>query len=181
MGKKVLSKEVSDELCDLMSGIKLRADTSSIHVSSSAGNVFKDSFVTDGNLSRGDLSRDDIENNMAEVWVDIEDDEEVLFAIIDDELLELDKVDASNGTDDDYYDDEEDEIIEVVGKVKKKHTHQDIIGAFDMIQSFMEEEKLPLERRLTLDRLRYDVQMHQMQKPKASLTIRNFFQPLRKV
>ena len=53
--------------------------------------------------------------------------------------------DTSNSTDDDYYDDEEDEIIvEVVGKVKKKHTHQDIIGAFNMIQSFMEEEKLPL-------------------------------------
>ena len=53
--------------------------------------------------------------------------------------------DTSNGTDDDYNDDEEEEIIEVVGKVKKKHTDQDIIGAFNMIQSFlMEEEKLLL-------------------------------------
>ena len=56
--------------------------------------------------------------------------------------------DTSNGTDDDYYDDEEDKIIEVVGKqVKKKHTHlEDIImgGAFNMIQLFMEEGKLPL-------------------------------------
>ena len=40
------------------------------------------------------------------------------------------------------------------GKVKKKHTHQEIIGAFDIIQSFMEDEKLPLEKkRLVLDRL----------------------------
>ena len=48
-----------------------------------------------------------------------------------------------------------------------------------MIQSFMEDEKLPLERRLAL--LWYGVEMHQMQKPKASPTIRKFFQPIRKV
>ena len=34
------------------------------------------------------------------------------------------------------------------GKVKKKHMHQEVVGAFDMIQSFMEDKKLPLERRL---------------------------------
>ena len=91
---------------------------------------------------------------------------------------------GSKTTDDDYNDDEEDDIIVVEGepgKDKKKHTHQEVVGAFDMIQSFMEDEKLPLERRLALDRLRYGVQMHQMQKPKASPTIRKFFQPIRKV
>ena len=31
----------------------------------------------------------------------------------------------------------------------------------------MEDEKLPLEKRLALDSLRYGVQMHQMQKPKT--------------
>ena len=72
-------------------------------------------------------------------------------------------------------------VDEEPGKVKNKHTHQEIIGAFDMIQSFMEDEKLPLEKRLALDRLRYGVQMHQMRKPKASPTIRNFFQPIHKV
>ena len=73
-------------------------------------------------------------------------------------------------------------IEEEPGKVKKKHRHQEIIGAFDMIQSFMEDEKLPLEKRLALDRLvRYGVQMHLMRKPKASPTIRNFFQPILKV
>ena len=76
-----------------------------------------------------------------------------------------------------YNDDEEDDIIVVEGepgKVKKKHTHQEVVRALD--------EKLPLERRLALDRLRYGVQiMHQMQKPKASLTMRKFFQPIHKV
>ena len=46
-----------------------------------------------------------------------------------------------------------------------------------MIQSFMEDENLPLENRLSLDRLRYGVQMHQIRKPKASPTITKFFQP----
>ena len=73
-------------------------------------------------------------------------------------------------------------MFEKVCKVKKKHTYQEVIGAFDMIQSFMHEEKLPLDRRLALERLvRYSVQTHQMQKPKASPTIRNFFKPLPKV
>ena len=36
-------------------------------------------------------------------------------------------------------------IEEEPGKVKEKHRHQEIIGAFDMIQSFMEDKKLPLE------------------------------------
>ena len=74
-------------------------------------------------------------------------------------------------------DDEEDDIIVTEGepsKVKKKHKYQEVVRAFDMIQSFMENEKLLLERRLALDRLRYHgVQMHQMQKPKASPTSTN--------
>ena len=48
----------------------------------------------------------------------------------DDNLREIDEVDASN--DDDYNDDEEDEIIvvfEKVCKVKKKHTYQEVIGS----------------------------------------------------
>ena len=89
------------------------------------------------------------------------------------------------GVDHDYNDEEEDKIIvvfEKVCKVKKKHTYQELIGAFDMIQLFMHEEKLPLDHRLALERLVwYSVQTHQMQKPKASLTIRNFFQALPKV
>ena len=44
-----------------------------------------------------------------------------------------------------------------------------------MIQSFMEDENLPLENRLSLDRLRYGVQMHQMRKPKATSTITKLF------
>ena len=148
--QKVLSKKASDELCDLMSGIKLRANSSYIDVSSSTTNVFKDSFVTDG-----DLSRDDIEN-MAEVWVDIEDDQDIVNTIIDDKLQEIEEVDASKTDDDDYNDEEQDEIIVVSEKecrIKNKHTFQESIGAFDMIQLFMDEEKLPLDRKLALERI----------------------------
>ena len=99
---------------------------------------------------------------------------------IDDEVNE-----DSKTTNDDYNDDEESDIIivewEEAGKVKKKYTYQEVVRAFDMIQSFMEDEKLPLERRLALDRLRYNVQVHQMQKPKASPTINTFFQPIHKL
>ena len=63
----VVQHSSDEELCDLISSIKLRANASCIDLSSSTGNVFKDSFVADG-----DLLQDGIEN-MAEVWVDIED------------------------------------------------------------------------------------------------------------
>ena len=46
-----------------------------------------------------------------------------------------------------------------------------------MIQSFMEDENLPLENRLSLDRLRYGAHMHQIRKSKVSPTITKFFQP----
>ena len=106
--------------------------------------------------------------------------------VIDDELQEINnEVNGSKTTDEDYNGGDEDDNTIVIegesGKVKKKHTHQEFVGAFDTIQSFMEDEKLPLDRRLALDRLWYGVQMHQMHKPKASPTIRKFFQPICKV
>ena len=114
--------------------------------------------------------------------MEIEDNEEVMNAINDHELQKIDESAKNKNkiTVDDYNDDEEDEIImteEKPRKVKSKVTHNEITKAFDMIQSFMEDENLPLENRLSLDRLQYSVQMHQIWKPKDSPTITKFFQP----
>ena len=149
--KSVLSKEDSDELCDLMSSIKFRANVSSVDLSSSTVNTFKDSFVSDG-----DLSRDDMEN-VAEVWVDIENDEDIVNAVIDDKMQEIDEVNVSKPGNYHHNDDEEKDIITVFEnpcKVnKKKHTYQEDIGSFGMIQSFMHEQKWPSDHRLVLERL----------------------------
>lgn len=64
--QKVFSKNVSDELCDLMLGIQLRANESFVDVNSSVGAVFKDSFL----ITKGDLTKAKIEI-IAKVWVEI--------------------------------------------------------------------------------------------------------------
>ena len=92
-------------------------------------------------------------------------------------------MDLSKTDDDDCNDDEEDEIIADCEKsriAKNKHDCLKVIGAFDMIQPLAHEENLPFDRRLALDRLRCSANTRQMQKPKVSPTIKNFFQPFHK-
>ena len=56
--KVVVSKEISNELCTLMAGIKLKANESSIDTTTSTvGNIFKDTFVTDGDFSSDDFNQ----------------------------------------------------------------------------------------------------------------------------
>lgn len=103
--EKALNKDDSDELCDLISKIKLRANESSLDTI--IGAVFKDLFVTDRELPKtGTIT-------MAEVWVEIEDNEKVMNAITDNELQEIDESAKNKNkiTVDDCDDDEEDEII----------------------------------------------------------------------
>ena len=52
--------------------------------------------------------------NVAEFWADIEDDEDIVDAIVDDEIQELDQVDSSKPDDNDHNDDDEEDKIIVV-------------------------------------------------------------------
>ena len=61
---KVVSKEVSDELFQLMADVKLKADEYCIDTTNMAA-VFKDSFVSDCDISRDDMKC------MVENWVNI--------------------------------------------------------------------------------------------------------------
>ena len=70
------------------------------------------------------------------------------------------------------------QVAVLVGSVKKKYMHKDIIRDFDMIQSFMGKYKMPGERMLALKRLCYGVQKHHMQKPNPSPTIKKLFSNL---
>ena len=87
-------------------------------------------FVTDGDFSQKDMK------DMAEAWVNIEDDKGVVNAVIDDELQSLEQLDTSKttATDDNKCDDDDEEEVVLVGSAKKKYTHQDIVGDFDIIQ-----------------------------------------------
>ena len=70
----------------MTSSIKLKANESSIDTTTTVGNVFKDTFVTEGALSNDDF------HDMAEVWVNFEDIEDMINEIVDDELILVDAI-----------------------------------------------------------------------------------------
>ena len=57
----------------------------------------------------------------------------------------------------------------------RKTDRQDVLQAFDVIESYFTENKLPKEHQLAIGRLCYGMQTHHMQKPKKSPTLRCFF------
>ena len=166
--KKVVSNDTCNELCNLMNNIKLRAKECSIDTTTAVGNVFRDTFVTDGDISNDDL------HDMAEAWIDIEDTEDMINEIVDDELLLVDAI-VNNDKSLDDADDEEEEILQIETITEKKTKHMDVLEAFATIESYLAENKLPEEHQLSISKVRYGVQTHLMDKPKKSQTIRSFF------
>ena len=163
--KKVVSNDTCNELCNLMNSIKLRANECSIDTTTAVGNVFRDTFVTDGDISNDDF------HDMAEAWVNIEDNEDMINEIIDDELLLVDAIDKNL----DDADNEDDEEEEIETSTEKKTKHVDVLEAFATIESYFAENMLTKEYQLSISRLRYGVQTHRTQKPKKSPTIKSFF------
>ena len=170
---KVVSKEISDELCDLMNSIQLKADEYCVDTESNAGHVFKDTFVTDGES----ISQNDMEC-MVEVWINIEDDEDIVNELVEEAIHKLDIAETTS-PDDDIGDDDEEMTVENINTPTTRYTHQDAVQAFDILQSFMQQNKNPQEHKLALERLRHPVQKHHMQKPKKSPTITSYFQQRR--
>ena len=80
---KILSENDTDELCTLLAEIKLKAEANSIDIASAAGKVFNDSFVNSRNLTHDKIKE------MAKVWITIEDDSDIIDAVIDNEIEEL--------------------------------------------------------------------------------------------
>ena len=165
--KKVVSKETCNELCNLMNSIKLRANESSIDTTTAVGNVFRDTFVTDGDISNDDL------HDMAEAWIDIEDNEDMINEIVDDELILVDAIVNDENLDDADKEEEEEVLLET--STVRETAHKDVLGAFATIESYLAENKLPKEHQLSISKVRYGVQTHRIHKPKKSPTIRHFF------
>jgi hypothetical protein len=168
--KKVVSNDTCNELCNLMNNIKLKAKECSIDTTTAVGNVFRDSFVTDGDISNDEL------HDMAETWINIEDNEHMINEIVDDELLLVDaNAIVNNDINLDNEDDDEGEIVQFETSTEKKTTHVEVLEAFATIESYLAENKLPTEHQLSISKVRYGVQTHLMDKPKKSQTIRSFF------
>ena len=131
----------------MTSSIKLKANESSIDTTTTVGNVFKHTFVTEGALSNDDF------HDMAEVWVNFEDNEDMINEIVDDELILVDAI--VNEENLDNADDEEEEVVQIETSTVKKTAYLDVLGAFETIESYFGENKLLQENQLAISRLRY--------------------------
>jgi DDE superfamily endonuclease/Tc5 transposase DNA-binding domain len=97
---RILKKEDCDELCELMTMLKVKATTDLLDCDK-AGVAFKDSFV-----SEADQYTAENYNEMIHNWICIEDEEEVMNAVCNQEIEELE----SNAKPDDSPDDDEQEV-----------------------------------------------------------------------
>eukprot|EP00957_Ditylum_brightwellii_P049843 3778849-Ditylum_brightwellii.AAC.1 len=123
-----LSKADTLELCQLVADVKLKADGVYLDVHASA-KVFKDTFVSDPNCSPQDLQ------DIADAWFNIEDNQDVIHAVSDDELEDLEK-EAQTATDTSPYEDnsEDKELVDI--------TVQEITDAQAPSDDFMALTKL---------------------------------------
>ena len=80
-----MSETDTDELCTLLADVKLKVETNSIDTTSAVGKVFSDSFVNSRNITHDKIK------DMIKAWVSIENDPDVINAVIDNEIEELGK------------------------------------------------------------------------------------------
>eukprot|EP00957_Ditylum_brightwellii_P113174 8630692-Ditylum_brightwellii.AAC.1 len=81
---KTLSKADTLELCQLMADVKLKANGVLLDVNRAA-TVFKNTFVSDPECGPQDLQ------TMVDIWFNIEEDQDVMHAVVDGELKELER------------------------------------------------------------------------------------------
>ena len=124
--KKTLSKEDTDEICALMRKLIVKAPT--VNISKDAV-ALKDSFAEEGTLD------DSMLEEMANRWVDIEDDPEIIEEEVNeaiDELMEAENVlDISDAEDDDSEPEAQAEEVEV-GQVEE-YLPKDFFEAEEMV------------------------------------------------
>ena len=134
---KILSENDTDELCTLLAEIKLKAEANSIDIASAAGKVFNDSFVNSRNLTHDKIKE------MAKVWITIEDDSDIIDAVIDNEIEELGIATETQ----DMIIDESNSDNDLVNEVEMQHVviQDEVSGALDCLKLFIEQNGLPDE------------------------------------
>ncbi|CAB9505697.1 expressed unknown protein [Seminavis robusta] len=105
MKDKVMSKEDSDDLCNLMSALQVKTQETQVDVARHAI-ALQGSFAADFDR----YSREDV-LQMGENWIEIEDEPEVISATIDEEIEELET--TTTEAELAVLDDEEPELMDV--------------------------------------------------------------------
>ena len=84
MKKKVISKEECDDICALLKNLKMRHNETPVDTETQAYGL-QASY-----LNEGDFTTDEMER-MVENWVTVEDDPDIVDAMVEDEIGDLEK------------------------------------------------------------------------------------------
>jgi DDE superfamily endonuclease/Tc5 transposase DNA-binding domain len=145
---KTLKKEDCDQLCELMTLLKVKATNASLDCNVNAS-VFQESFLSEIEV----FSTQDY-NDMIDSWICIEDDEEVMNAVLEEELEELESNTKPAAIDDAGYDNEPEpnaveidndesnfvsygETVEFLGKVQRSASKLNVKAATVHLDRFL--------------------------------------------
>ena len=164
------SKTICDEecvqLCDLMMNLKVHANETGVGTDIDNGVVFNNSFITEGEFSKGEM------HAMVRNWVDIEDNQEMIDCIVDDELDIVER-----GEEFIESDDEEGGMVEqpVSSSPVQKVSYLEATDAMSTLDSYISTCASAPEISKSLRSLRWMLQKDYMSRPRCSPTITNFF------
>ena len=151
-----MSENDTDELCALLADVKLKAETNSIDTASAVGKVFSDSFVNCANLTHEEMKE------MAKTWVTIEDDPDVIDAVIDSEIEALEKMTEMQNTSVESESEEENDDLDDDVKMEHIVTNDEMSGALDCLKLFIEQNELPDECSRDINRVERSIYRHKL-------------------
>lgn len=171
--QKTLSKEDNDELCSLMANLHVKVNENEIDCVKVAV-ALQGSFVADIDpYSEEDYSA------MAEMWVDIEDDPDIVDAVCEDEILELESSEKPPA-DDGAGDDDEPEAVPEDIDAKDILTFGEATEAIRKLKISGASLGVPPACTVLLDRFERAVRAAAVQKPKKNPTLHSFFHAKKK-
>jgi hypothetical protein len=166
VGHRKVSKvdeNTCSELCSLMKNIKIEAEKVKLDVVRNP--IFDGSFVTDEDFTEEEWE------DIAKTWVDVEEDELVKEAVVEEELEAIDK-DISEEVEDLA---EEEEIIVEKSDGREPPTRVQITEAIDTLRLALSSTESSSEVSHKLDSIQRYLQKQQMKVRKKSPSIKSYF------
>jgi hypothetical protein len=159
-----------------MKGLIAKADTTHVNTEREAY-ALQGSFVADGNEYTDEQLK-----VMAQNWIHVEDDPNIIDAEIDEELEDLEKAELMEGRDADDEDDAgESNVLMVVDDTDAPPAAISFLEAeqyLQALQQYSRSIKLPAKEAALLDRYGRSLRAYRLSLPKSSPTLLSFFAPV---
>jgi DDE superfamily endonuclease/Tc5 transposase DNA-binding domain len=172
IAEKTLKKEDCDQLCQLMSALKVKVTDASLDCEHTAY-ALQGSFVADIEQFTAEDYNDMIEN-----WICIEDEEEVINAVCEDELEELES-NTKPAAGDDAEDDDEPDVqpMEIDTDEANLYSYVDAVEVLGKLQLSARKLRLNEAETVHIDRLLRALHSRNAQKPRRDTTLHAYYPP----